>query len=169
MRLRIVSKLMFSAGMLAIAAAGCRTAGIYVPAVRMQLAVQPAEARAGDTVRIDVTLVNPRPDTVLLEFGPECRVRFMVLDDTGHAVTDADDASRCIAPGGGRLVLAPGGTWQAQGTWRVARPGGDPLPAGPYAVGAVLGDHHSTVRGKREYKMGSGAGRVRIRVLPAGP
>lgn len=164
----MTSRRAFVAGVLAIAVAGCRTAGIYVPAVRMQVAAQPAEVRAGDTLRIAVTLVNPRPDTVLLEFGPECRVSFMVLDETDRAVTAPENDARCIAPGGGRLALAPGGTWRAQGAWRATR-GGEPLPPGSYSVGAVLGDHHSTVRGKRAYKLGSGAERVRIRVLPARP
>jgi hypothetical protein len=158
----------FAAGVLALAAAGCRTSPIYVPAVQMQLAVQPAEVRAGDTVQIAVTLVNPRPDTVTLEFGPECRVSFMVLDDTDRAVTAPGDV-HCMAPGGGRLVLAPGGTWQAHGAWQATRAGGEPLPPGSYSVGAVLGDHDSIVRGNRDYKMSSGADRVRIRLLPAGP
>ena len=157
-----------AAGVLVAAAAGCRTSAIYVPAVKMQVAAQPAEVRAGDTVRIAVTLRNPRPDTVLLEFGRDCQVSINVLDDTGRAVAAPDEESECLAPGGGRLVLAPGETWQAHGAWRATGPGGDPLPAGTYSIGAVLGDHHSTARGKREYKMGSGAERVPIRVLSAG-
>ncbi|HTE19007.1 MAG TPA: BsuPI-related putative proteinase inhibitor [Armatimonadota bacterium] len=153
------------AAVVLIAAAGCRTSAIYVPAVRTQLAAQPAEVRAGDTVRLAVTITNPRPDTVLLEFGEECRVSFNVLDDADRPIGHEDTDARCIVPGAGRLVLAPGETWRGEAAWQASR-GGDPLPAGAYTIAAVLGDHHSTVRGKRDYKMGSGAGRASIRVLP---
>lgn len=132
----------------------------------MQLAVQPTDVRAGDTVRLAVTVVNPRPDTVVLDFGQECQVSYLVLDDTDRVVDPTDADAHCIAPGEGRLVLAPGATWRADAEWRVAR-GGDPLPPGSYRITAILGGHFSIVRGKREYKMGSGAERVPIRVLPA--
>jgi hypothetical protein len=164
----ICGRLVLAAGVLAGAAAGCRTSGIYVPAVQMQLSVQPTEVRAGDTVRIAVTVTNPRPDTVTLDFGPECRVSFMVLDHAGRSI-HPDENSRCMAPGGGRLVLAPREVWRTQLAWPAGGGGGEPLPAGRYQVAAVLGDHDSTVRGKREYKMGSGAHRVDVHVVPAGP
>lgn len=148
-----------------LAVGGCRTSAIYVPAVQMQVAVQPAEVRAGDTVRIAVTLVNPQADTVTLEFGEECGVSFMVLDETDRAVTP--QGSGCLEPGGGRLVLPPGGTWRIRGAWPAVRADGETLTPGAYKVGAVLEEHASVIRGKREVKMGSGAERVPLRVLPA--
>lgn len=155
------------AALLGIAAAGCRPSSIYVPAVQMQLAAHPTEVRAGDPVRIAVTVTNPHPDTVLLEFGPECRVSFTVLDASDRAVGPRD-ADACMAPGG-RLVLAPGQAWQTEAAWRALGADGAPLAPGAYAVAAALGDHDSVVRGRREYKMGSGAERVPVRVLPAAP
>jgi hypothetical protein len=163
----IYGRLALLAGVLAGAAAGCRPSGIYVPAVQVQLAVQPTEVRTGDTVRIAVTVTNPRPDTVTLDFGQACRVSFMILDDGDRAI-HPDENSRCMVPGGGRLVLAPGEAWRTHGVWQAEGSGGKPLPAGRYQVAAVLGDHDSTVRGKREYKMGSGANRVEVHVVPAG-
>lgn len=168
MRMRMGWRRALAAGMLLAAAAACRTSGIYVPSVQMQLAVQPAEVRAGDTVRLAVTVTNPRPDTVLLEFGQECQVIYMVLDHTGRSVGPEDDGASCIVPGGGRLVLAPGEAWRVHGAWQASPAGDDPLLPGAYTIGAALGGHYSTVRGKREYKMGAGAEPVRIRLLPAG-
>jgi hypothetical protein len=160
-------RLALLAGVLAGAVAGCRPSGIYVPAVQVQLAVQPTQVRAGDTVRIAVTVTNPRPDTVALDFGPECRVSYLVLDDGDRSI-HPNENSRCIAPGGGRLVLAPGEAWRAYGVWQVDSSGGELLPAGRYQVATVLGGHDSTVRGKREYKMSSGAKRVDVHVVPTG-
>jgi hypothetical protein len=160
-------RLALLAGVAAGAAAGCRTSGIYVPAVQVQLAVQPTHVRAGDTVRIAVTVTNPRPDTVTLDFGPECRVSFLILDAADRFI-HPNENSRCIAPGGGRLVLAPGEAWRTDAAWQVMGSGGEPLPAGRYQVAAVLGDHDSSVRGKREYKMSSGAYRVDVHVVAAG-
>lgn len=162
-------KRVFATGVLAVAAAGCWPSAIYVPAVRMEAAVQPLDVRAGDTVRIAVTITNPRPDSVLLEFGEQCQVTFTVLDASDRVISPERENSHCLFRGDGRLVLAPGATWRAEGAWRAARDNGDPLPAGSYKVAAGLSDHDSTVRGKREYKMGSGAERVPIRVLPASP
>lgn len=153
----------FALGVLAAAAAGCRPPTMFVPAVQVQVAAQPAEVHPGDTVRTAVTVSNPRPDTVLLEFGMECRVSFAVLDQTDRAVSSEP---HCLFPAGGRLVLAPGGTWRVSGAWRAVRRTGEPLPPGTYAIAAGLGDHHATVRGKREYKAGAGAERVPVRVLP---
>lgn len=152
----------FAMGMLAAAAAGCRPPTMFVPAVQVQVDAQPAEVQGGDTVRIDVTVSNPRPDTVLLEFGMECRVSFAVLDRTDRAVSSEP---HCLFPAGGSLLLEPGGTWRVSGGWHAVRRTGEPLPAGTYAIAAGLGDHHATVRGEREYKVGAGADRVAVRVL----
>jgi hypothetical protein len=149
-------------------AAGCRTAGIYVPAVQSRLAVEPAEVRAGETVRLAVTVTNPQADTVVLEFGEDCGVRYMVMDSTSRVISSESGDSACMAPGEGRLVLAPGASWNARGEWRASRPGGGALPAGPYSVAAILGEHESVRRGRRETKLGSRIGTVPVRVLPAG-
>jgi hypothetical protein len=146
-------------------AAGCRPSPIYVPAVQVQLAVQPAEVRPGDTVRIAVMVANPGADTVALEFGEECPVTFSMLDETDRVIPITHETAGCLAAEQERVVLAPGTTWRAEGQWHV--PAGAEIPAGPYVVSAALGDHDSVAHGKREYKMGSGAGRVPIRVLPA--
>lgn len=153
---------------LALLLLACRTSPIYVPEVQTQLAVQPAEVRAGDTVRIVVTLTNPGPDSVVLEFGDEeCPVTFTVQDETDRAVPIAHETAGCLAAEQQRLVLAPGGTWRVEDRWQASREGGAPLPPAAYHVSAVLGEHESVVRGRREYKMGSGAGRVPLRILPA--
>jgi hypothetical protein len=154
--------------MMLATAAGCRTSPIYVPAVQAQLAVQPAEVRPGDTVRIVVTVTNPGADTVALEFGDEeCPVTFNVLDPADRAVPIAHPTAGCLAAEQGTVVLAPGGVWRVDGQWYGSLESGVAVPPGPYHVTAVLGEHDSVVRGKREFKMGSGVGRVPLRVLPA--
>jgi Intracellular proteinase inhibitor len=149
-------------------AAGCRTAAIYVPAVKSQLTVEPTQVRAGETVRLAVTVVNPQADTVVLEFGGDCGVTYMVMDSTSRVVDSGGGEDPCLAPGTGRLVLAPGATWDARAEWRASRAGGDPLPPGAYSVAAILEEHESVQRGKRSHKLGSRIGTLPIRVLPAG-
>lgn len=159
----------FTAGVLAAAVAGCRPSAIYVPAVEMHALAQPTEVHGGDTVRIAVIVTNPRPDTVLLDFGIYCRVGFTARDEVGRVVSPEVENSYCLFPTGGQLVLPPGGTWRVDGAWRASRDNGDPIPAGSYTIAAGLGDHDSTVRGKRQYKVGAGADPVPIRVLPPRP
>lgn len=149
--------------LLTLLAAGCRPSPIYVPEVQTELTVDPAQVHAGDTAWLTVTVHNPGADTVVLAFGDQCPIVFTVLDEGDRALPMADEGSRCLAPDAGQMVLAPGLSSLVAGPWHVS-PG---VPPGAYVVAAALGDHASIVRGKREYKMGSGAGRVPLRVLPA--
>jgi hypothetical protein len=148
--------------LLLAAVAGCRTASIYSPDVQLQLAVAPAQVRAGDTLRLEFTVTNPKPDTVVLEFAEDCRVTLVIMDGSQRAGAE----QRCMTPGGGRLVLPAGGTWKASGAWQAAADGGEPLAAGPYLIRAVLGEHNSVWRGRREFKMSHAADTVAFRVLP---
>jgi hypothetical protein len=149
--------------LLLAAVAGCKTASIYSPDVQLHLAVEPAQVRAGDSLRLEFTVTNPQPDTVVLEFAEDCRVTLVVMDASQRAAAD----QRCMTPGGGRLVLPAGGTWKASGGWRAAADGGTPMAAGSYMVRAVLGEHASLRRGRREFKMSHAADTVAFRVLPA--
>lgn len=144
------------------AVAGCRTAGIYSPDVQLHLAVQPVQVRAGDSLRLEFTVTNPKPDTVVLEFAEDCRVTLVIMDSSQRASAE----QRCMTPGGGRLVLRAGGTWKASGAWRAATDSGAPMAAGPYIVRAVLGEHNSVWRGRREFKMSHAADTVAFRILP---
>ncbi len=144
------------------AIAGCRTAGIYRPDVQLQLAVEPAQVRAGDTLRLEFTVTNPRPDTVVVEFAEECRVTLVLMDETQRAAAE----QRCMTPGAGRLVLPAGETWKASGAWRAVTDQGEPMPAGPYLVRAVLGEHNSVQGGRREFKLSHAADVVAFRVVP---
>lgn len=147
----------------AVLVSGCRTAAIYVPDVKMQLAIQPDEVRAGDTLQLEFTLVNPRPDTVVLEFGEDCRVSVLVADETNSPGA----APRCIAPGEGRLALPAGGTWTARGAWVAVTEDGRPAPAGAYRVRAILGEHDSMTRGRSSFKLGHSTDTIPFRVVPA--
>jgi hypothetical protein len=154
--------LMLPALLLALLVAACRPSPAYVPAVETELTVEPVQVRPGDTAWISVAIHNPAPDTVVLDFGDECAVVFAVLDQGDRPLPMADEGSRCLAGEGGQMVLAPGFTSVAGGPWHVP-PGVAP---GGYVVAAALGDHALVVRGKRDLKMGSGAGRVPLRILP---
>lgn len=148
---------------LLVLAAGCRPSPVYVPEVQTELTVEPAQVRAGDTAWLTVTVHNPGADTVVLDFGDQCPVVFTVLDQGDRPLPMADEGSRCLAPDEGQMVLPPGLASMVIGPWH-ASPG---VPPGAYFVAAALGDHASIVRGRREDKMGFGAGRVPLRVLPA--
>ncbi|HST57299.1 MAG TPA: hypothetical protein VLK84_01350 [Longimicrobium sp.] len=149
--------------LLLVAVAGCRTASIYSPAVQLRLAVEPVRVRAGDTLRLEFTVTNPRQDTLVLEFAEDCRVTFVVMDAMQRAI-EADQ--RCMAPGGGRLALPAGGAWTASGTW--AALADDAAPAGPYVIRGILGEHYSVRGGRREFKLSHAADTVVFHVLPPG-
>lgn len=162
LRLRIAGP-----ALLALLLAGaCRTASIHTPAVRMHLAVEPTLVHAGETVRIELTLTNPRSDTLLLEFADDCRVTFLVLDASQGATAPQGPITRCVQPGAGRLLLPAGAAWKAEEEWRASAEDGEPLPAGPYVVRAVLGEHYAVHGGTRDFKLGHAADTVVIRVLP---
>lgn len=160
MRLKRVAGL----ALLAMVPVACRTASIYSPDVRVRLSAAPVSVRPGEPVRLEFTLTNPQPDSLVLEFQEECRVRFMVLDEAQRVVVPSDETI-CMASDGGRLVLASGGTWTARGEWNGAGRGGDPIAPGSYAVRAVLGEHYSVLRGRREFKMSHAADTVAFQVV----
>lgn len=145
--------------------AGCPVASIYQPDVRLNVSVHPAVLLGGETARLELTLTNPGPDSVVLEFGgTHCRVTFMILPPDPRA----PGADLCASREAGRVALAAGGAWRTGHAWRPATAEGAPLPAGEYRVRAVLGEHDSVVRGKRDFKLGHSSDTVAIRVLPPG-
>jgi hypothetical protein len=144
----------------------CRTASIYSPDVQLHLDVQPASVRPGDVLRLEFTLSNPAEDSVVVEVQEDCRVAFMVLDDSSRVVVPSDETI-CMQAGRGRIALGAGGTWTARGEWRVPTDSGQVLRPGPYAIRAVLGEHYSVVRGKRRFKMSHAADTVGFVITPA--
>lgn len=160
MRLKSVAGLV----VLAMVAVACRTSSIYRPDVQLRLAAAPAIVRPGQPVRLEFTLTNPAPDSVVLEFQEDCRVSFMVLDHAQRVVVPSD-STVCMTPGGGRLVLGSRATWTARGEWNDSRDGGNALAPGTYAIRAVLGEHYSVLRGKRDFKMSHAADTVAFEVV----
>lgn len=149
----------------ALVSAGCPVASIYQPDVRLNVSVRPAEVRGGDTARLELTLTNPGPDSVVLEFsGTDCRVTFMIMPPDPNGAGD----DLCASREAGRVALGAGGAWSTGQAWRAATADGAPLPAGEYRVRAVLGEHDSVVRGTRDFKLGHSSDTVAIRVLPPG-
>lgn len=151
-----------------LALGACRTASIHSPAVQMHLAVEPAILRSGETAQFEFAITNPRADTVVLEFGGDCWVTFMVLDESQRATGLHGPISRCVGPEAGSLVLPIGATWKIEEAWKALAEDGEPLLEGSYVIRAVLGEHYAVYQGKREYKLGHAADTIAIRVLPQG-
>jgi hypothetical protein len=142
------------------------------PTTVLTLDVAPREIAPGDTVRMTLTVANPRADTLRLAFEPGCAARFAVRHAAerwrAHPVPDPCTA---LATGDStRVVVAPGGSWRADHAW-VAR-GEDaahPLVAGDYVVLASLAPRVEVRGGRRAYQLGEAAPDVPLRVRPAAP
>lgn len=137
------------------------------PTTTLTLDVAPREAAPGDTVRLTLTVANPRADTLRLAFEPGCAARFAVrrvADRTRvHPVPDP-----CAAlPSGDstRVVIAPRGTWRAEQTWVPAA-----ADTGALLVGASLAQRmESRIEsrgGRGALRLGEAAPEVPIRVRP---
>ncbi len=143
-------------------AAACRPH----PTTTLTLAASPRDPVAGDTVRLTLTVANPRTDTLRLAFEPGCAARFAVrraADRTRvHPVPDP-----CAARPTGdstRVVIAPRGTWRAQQAWVPAA-----ADTGALVVGASLGQRLESRGGRSDggaLRLGEAAPEVPLRVRP---
>ena len=142
-------------------AAACRPH----PTTVLTLDVTPRDVAAGDTVRLVLTVANPRADTVRLAFEPGCAARFVVRHAgdrrRAHPVPDP-----CVAlPTGDstRVVVPPRGAWRAEHAWVPAA-----ADTGALVAGASLAQRTEALGGGRgALRLGEAAAEVPLRVRPA--
>jgi hypothetical protein len=121
---------------LALAAGACRP----YPTTVLTLDVSPREIAAGDTVRMTLSVANPRDDTLHLAFEPPCAARFLVRRVADRrAVHPVPDP--CVRPTGDstRVVIPPRGAWRADHVWiAFSEDSLRPLTPGAYEAQASL-------------------------------
>lgn len=153
-----------AAALLALALAGCPTAGGSSPDLPVRLTVEPADTVApGDSLKMTAYLRNPGRAPVRLEFDSQCQVEFYVL---------APDKTVLFPPGGGTtcirapsvLELAPGDSLRFAAAWQATS-----FTAGPHTAYAVLWEHYVPGEGEREYVQGHRSNIVQFQVKMTEP
>lgn len=140
------------------------------PTTVLTLDVAPRAVAAGDTVRLALTVANPRDDTLHLAFEPGCAARVAVRHAVeGWRAHPVPDPCAALAAGdSARVVVPPHGAWREERRW-VAR-GEDPrhpLVAGDYVVHASLAQRVERRAGRSAFQLGQSAPEVTLRVRPA--
>lgn len=143
-------------------AAACRPH----PTTTLTLAVAPREAAPGDTVRLTLTVANPRADTLRLTFEPGCAARFAIRRAADRTrIHPVPDPCAALSTGDStRVVIAPRGTWRAERAWVPAA-----ADTGALLVGASLGQRLESRGGRSDggaLRLGEAAAEVPIRVRP---
>lgn len=143
-------------------AAACRPR----PTTTLTLAVAPREAAPGDTVRLTLTVANPRADTLRLTFEPGCAARFAIRRAADRTrIHPVPDPCAALSTGDStRVVIAPRGTWRAERAWVPAA-----ADTGALLVGASLGQRLESHGGRSDggaLRLGEAAAEVPIRVRP---
>ena len=138
-------------------AAACRPH----PTTVLTLAVSPREAVAGDTVRMTLTVANPRADTLRLAFEPGCAARFAVRRASDRRrVHPVPDACAALPTGDStRVVVAPRGAWRAEHAWVPAA-----ADTGALVAGASLAQRVEVRAGRGALRLGEAAPEVPLRV-----
>lgn len=147
--------------------AACPTAGMHRPAVRTVVSAEPRELRAGDSIRLSLTITNPEERPLTLEFDSGCRVMFIITAPDRRALGSSQHGWYCPATRPQQLVLAPGGsrTWTETRVMRDVD-GADPEP-GEYAVRGLLWEHYLVRGSQRELKLANSSDTVKVHVAPA--
>jgi hypothetical protein len=131
----------------------------------LTLDVTPRDVAAGDTVRLTLTVANPRADTLRLAFEPGCAARFAIRRASDRRrVHPVPDACAALPAGDSvRVVVAPRGAWRAEHAWVPAA--GD---TGALVAGASLAQRTEARGGRRAaLRTGESAAEVSLRVRPA--
>ncbi|MGZ8379590.1 MAG: hypothetical protein ACXWZS_03885 [Gemmatirosa sp.] len=139
------------------------------PTTVLTLDVSPREVAPGDTVRMTLTVANPRDDTLHLAFEPPCAVRFLVRRVADRrAVHPIPDP--CVRPAGdsARVVVPPRGSWRADHVWvAFSEDTLRPLTPGAYEVQASLPQRIERRRGRSDFQLAGTSPVVSIEVRPA--
>lgn len=148
--------------LLALALAGCPTAGMHTSELPVRLTVNPTDTLvAGDSLRMTAYLRNPGKQPVRLEFESQCQVEFYV---------QAPDKTVLFPPGGGTTCIrAPsvvevpaGDSVRFAAAWTSTSSNG-----GPHTAYAVLWEHDVPRDGERRFEAGHRSNIVQFEVVPA--
>ncbi|GLC25663.1 hypothetical protein [Roseisolibacter agri] len=145
-------------------AAACRPH----PTTTLTLAVSPREVVAGDTVRMTLTVANPRDDTLHLAFEPPCAARFLVRRVADRrAVHPIPDPCARIAGDSARVTIPPRATWRAEHAWvAFSEDSLRPLTPGAYEVQASLPQRVERRGGRSGFQLAGSSPVVTLTVAP---
>lgn len=148
--------------LVALALAGCPTAGMHTADLPVRLTVVPADTLApGDSLRMTAYLRNPGRRPARLEFESQCQVEFYV---------QAPDKTVLHPPGGGTTCIrAPsvvevpaGDSVRFTASWTATS-----STAGEHIAYAVLWEHHVPHGEEKRFKAGHRSNIVQFEVVPA--
>lgn len=141
-------------------AAACRPHATTV----LTLDVTPRDVAPGDTVRLVLTVANPRADTLRLAFEPGCAARIAVRRaDDRRRVHPVPDACAALPTGDStRVVVPPRGAWRAEHAWVPAA-----ADTGALVAGAALAQRIETRGGRGALRLGEAVPEVPLRVRAA--
>lgn len=150
--------------LMALALAGCPTAGSHTAELPVRLTIVPADTIVpGDSLHMTAYLRNPGRVPVRLEFDSQCQVEFYVQGPDKSVLYPPGSGTTCIraptvleVPAGDSIRFAA--VWMATSATR-----------GPHTAYAVLWEHHvpgDDADGRR-YEAGHRSNVVQFQVAPS--
>lgn len=156
---------LFAPALMALALAGCPTAGSHTAELPVRLTVVPADTLSpGDSLQMTAYLRNPGTQPVRLEFDSQCQVEFYV---------QGPDKSVLYPPGGGTtcirapsvLEVPPGDSIRFAAAWLATS-----STSGEHTAYAVLWEHHvpgGKDADEKRYEAGHRSNIVQFQVRPS--
>jgi hypothetical protein len=139
------------------------------PTTVLSLDVAPRAFAPGDTVRMTLTVANPRDDTLHLAFEPPCAARFLVRRVADRrAVHPIPDRCAWIRGDSMRAVIPPRGTWRARHVWvAFSEDSLRPLTPGAYEAQGSLPQRVERRGARSGFQLAENSPIVTLTVVPA--